>query len=190
MPMVLVYDEVLGTDEDAAGAVTPTRDGDEHVRAIINRLRPFPRDVVQPQIEFVEGEVLLRLLRSQAGGVLVGLGVIEFDCGEDGVVETTVDPGNRVDDGVGLVGLEGRGDGEAGGSIAVEDVDELLLFAGANHDGAALGVDGEVLAGDDAAAARLAEGLLVDLVEGVLLLVVLEDDDAAGVGADDDIILL
>lgn len=88
------------------------------------------------------------------------------------------------------MGLEGRRDGEAGGSVAVEDVDELLLLAGADHDSTALGVDSEVLAGDDAAAARLAEGLLVDLVEGVLLLVVLEDDNAAGVGAHDDVVLL
>lgn len=134
--------------------------------------------------------MLLRLLCSLAGGVLVRLGVVELNGGEDGVVEAAVDAGDGVDDGVGLVCLEGGGDCEAGGSVTIEDIDELLLLTGSDHDSTALGVYRNVLAGDDAAAARLAEGLLVDLVEGILLLVVLEDDDAAGVGANDDIVLL
>jgi hypothetical protein len=84
------------------------------------------------------------------------------------------------------VRLERGRDGEAGGGIAVEDVDELLLLEGGDAECVALGIDGEELAGHEAAAAGLAEGLLVDLVEAVAVGGVPE---AAEVGADDEVVL-
>lgn len=133
--------------------------------------------------------MLLRLLGSLPGGVAVGLGVLKLNGGEDRVVEPAVEGSEGEGERVGLVRLERRRDGEARGGVTVEDVDELLLLEGGDAEGAALGVDGEELAGDDAAAAGLAEGLLVDLVEAVAVGGVLEDDEAAGVGADDEVVL-
>lgn len=190
MALVLVDDKILRTDKDARGPITAPRDGDEEVGTVVNRLGPLAGDMVETEIKLVEGEVLLGISGGLAGVVLVGLGVVELNGRKDGVVEAAVHAGDGIGDCMGLVSLERGGNGEAGGGITVEDVDELLLLAGGDHDGSALGIDGEVLAGDNAAAAGLAEGLLVDLVEAVLVLLVLEDDDAAGVGADDDVVLL
>lgn len=84
---------------------------------------------------------------------------------EERVLKANVDTDNVEHDRGALVRLEGRRDGELGGRVAVEDVDELLLLNGANEDGTALGIGGEVLAGYNATAARAAERLLVHLVE-------------------------
>lgn len=146
--------------------------------------------MVEPQVKLVEGEELLRLVGSLSRGVAVRLGVLELDGGEDGVVEPAVERGEGEGESIGLVGLERGRDGEARGGVAVEYVDELLLLERGDTERAALGVDGEELAGDDAAASRLAEGLLVDLVEAVAVGGVLEDDEAARVGADDEVVLV
>lgn len=188
--LVLVDDKILGTYKDARGPITAPRDGDEEVGTVVDRLGPFAGDMVETEIELVEGELLLGIGGGLAGGVLVGLGVVELDGRKDGVVEAAVDAGDGIGYGVGLVSLERGGNGEAGSGITVEDIDELLLLTGSDHDGSALGIDGEVLSRDYTATAGLAEGLLVDLVEAVLVLLVLEDNDAAGVGADNDVVLL
>ena len=146
--------------------------------------------MVEPQVKIVEGEDLLRLVRSLPRGVAVRLSVLELDGGEDGVVESTVERGEGEGERVGLVRLERGRDGEARGGVAVEDVDELMLLERGDAERAALGVDGEQLAGDDAAAAGLAESLLMDLVEAVAVGGVLEDDEAARVGADDEVVLV
>ena len=52
----------------------------------------------------------------------VGLGVVELDAGEDGVVETHVHRHDGEVDRVGLVRLQRRGDGEVRARVAVEDV--------------------------------------------------------------------
>lgn len=145
--------------------------------------------MIEPQIELIEGEDLLRLGSSLPCRVTVRVTVLKLDGAEDRVVESAVEGREAEGEGVGLVRLERGGDGEAGGGVAVEDVDELLLLEGGDAERAALGVDGEELAGHDAAAAGLAEGLLVDLVEAVAVGGVLEDDEAAGVGADDEVVL-
>lgn len=190
MTLVPVQHEVVTADENPARTVTTTRDSHEKIGAIINRLRDLAGDMVEPQVKLVEGEELLRLVGGLPRGVAVRLGVLELDGGEDGVVEPAVERGEGEGEGVGLVGLERGRDGEARGGVAVEDVDELLLLERGDAERAALGVDGEELAGYDAAAARLAEGLLVDLVEAVAVGGVLEDDEAARIGADDEVVLV
>ena len=70
------------------------------------------RDVVESEIELVEGEVLLRLGRRLARAVLIRVGVVQLDGGEHGVVQAAVERGAREDEDVRLVRLEGRGDGE------------------------------------------------------------------------------
>ena len=57
-----------------------------------------------------------------------------------------------------------------------------------DHDGASLGVDGQVLSRHQSPAAALAERLHVDPVKQVLTRVVLEDDDTARVRAHDHIV--
>jgi hypothetical protein len=84
--------------------------------------------------------------------------------------------------------LEGRGDGETGGGVAVEDVHELLLLDRADHHGAAARVGRDKLAGHDAAAAGLAVDLGVDLLEAALIGRVLHDDDLTRVRAHDDVV--
>lgn len=71
---------------------------------------------------------------------------------------------------------------------SVEDVDEFALFHGADHDGSALWVGREVLAGHDSPRAGSAVRLLVQLVEGIVDGVVLKDDYPPRVGTDDDIV--
>ena len=74
--------------------------------------------------------------------------------------------------------------------VSVENIDELLLLDGRDHDGATLGIDGQVLARHDSTTSGLAEGLHVHALEQVLGRIVLEDDDPAGVGTDDDVVLV
>lgn len=145
--------------------------------------------MIEPQVELVEGEELLRVASSLPSGVTVRIAILELDGTEDRVVESAVKGREGEGERVGLVRLEGGRDGEAGGGVTVEHVDELLLLEGGDAERSAFGIDGEELAGHDAAATRLAEGLLVDLVEAVAVGGVLEDDEAAGVGADDEVVL-
>ena len=74
--------------------------------------------------------------------------------------------------------------------VSVENIDELLLLDGRDHDGATLGIDGQVLARHDSTTSGLAEGLHVHALEQVLGRIVLEDVDPAGVGTDDDVVLV
>lgn len=117
-----------------------------------------------------------------------------------------------VDQRVGLVGLQRGGDGQPGGCVSVEDVDQLLLLDGSwteeaeltlvllqrserlrgrgltDHHSSAFGVDGQELSRDDAPAAALPKRLLVDLLKHVLGRAVLQDDDATAVAPDDDVV--
>ena len=54
--------------------------------------------------------------------------VVQLEAGEHGVLEADVHAHEVGDDGVRLVGLEGRGDGQPSGRVPVEDVDQLLLL--------------------------------------------------------------
>lgn len=56
--------------------------------------------------------------------------VVHLQAGEHGVLEAHVHPDHVVDQRVGFVGLQWRGDGQPGGCISVEDVHQLLLLDG------------------------------------------------------------
>mmetsp|Transcript_54690 Transcript_54690/g.144051 ORF Transcript_54690/g.144051 Transcript_54690/m.144051 type:complete len:273 (+) Transcript_54690:3117-3935(+) len=185
MALLLVHQAVLAADQDAAGAVDAARHGDQGVRAVVHGVGELARDVVQPQVHLVEREHLLRRVGVR---VFVHLFVAQLDGREEGVLEADVHAHRRVDEGVALVGLQGRGDRQPGRGVAVQDVHKLLLLDRADHDGTALRVHGEVLPRHDAAATRLAKGLLVHLLEEILLAVVLEDDDPPRVRGDYDVV--
>eukprot|EP00961_Rhodomonas_salina_P219567 2967716-Rhodomonas_salina.3 len=67
-----------------------TGDGDEHVGGRVDGLAPLSNDVVQTEVKLVEREHLGGLRDGLASGVLVGLGVVEFDAREDRVLEAHV----------------------------------------------------------------------------------------------------
>mmetsp|Transcript_96811 Transcript_96811/g.270984 ORF Transcript_96811/g.270984 Transcript_96811/m.270984 type:complete len:956 (-) Transcript_96811:2-2869(-) len=183
--LLLVDEAILAADEHAARPVDAAGHGDEGVRAVVHGVGELPRHVVEAEVHLVQREHLLRRVGVR---VTVDLFVAELDRGEQRVLEADVHAARGVHQRVALVRLQGRGDGEPRRGVAVQDVDELLLLDGANHHGAALGVDGQVLAGHDPSAARLAVGLHVHLLENVLRPVVLEDHDPAGVGRDHDVV--
>ena len=87
MPLVLVYDEVFGTDEDTTWPVRTPWDLDEHVAARIDRFRPFPYDVVEPEVQLIEGELLLCLSCRLSGWILICITVVELNRSKDGVIE-------------------------------------------------------------------------------------------------------
>lgn len=68
--LIVVYDEVLSADQDAAWAIPAAWHRDEHVGAIVHRLAPFPRDVIEPQVKLVQGQVLLGLCSCFSSGIL------------------------------------------------------------------------------------------------------------------------
>ena len=53
----------------------------------------------------------------------VGIRVVKLDGGEDGVVETLVQPRDGKYEVVRLVRLEGRGDRQVGGRVSIQHVD-------------------------------------------------------------------
>ena len=148
---------------------------------------PLAHHVVEAQVELVKGEGLLVEHLVGVRVVLDLLGV-HLEGGEDGVVEADVDAHHVEGERVGLVRLEGRGDGEAGSGVAVEDVHELLLLDRADHHGAAARVGRHKLAGHNAAAAGLAVDLGVDPLEAALIGRVLHDDDLTRVRTHDDVV--
>mmetsp|Transcript_84449 Transcript_84449/g.273455 ORF Transcript_84449/g.273455 Transcript_84449/m.273455 type:complete len:309 (+) Transcript_84449:2684-3610(+) len=183
--LLLVHKTVLAADEHAAGAIDTTGHRNEGVCRVVDRVGELPRHVIQAQVHLVERE---HLLRRVGVGVPVHLLIAQLNGREERVLEADIHAHHRVDQGVALVRLQRRGDRQPGGGVAVQDVDELLLLDGAYHHGAALGVHGQVLAGHDAPAARLAKGLLVHLLEAILHPIVLQDHDAARVGGDHDVV--
>ena len=78
------------------------------------RLGVFPNDVVQSQVQLVEGERLLELGRDFAGGVVVGVFVIHLQTGEHRVFEADVDADDVVDKCRRLVSLKRRRNGQTG----------------------------------------------------------------------------
>lgn len=84
---------------------------------------------------------------------------------EEGILKANVNTDKIEDNGRGLVGLEGRRDGELGRRVTIENVDELLLLNRTNHHGAPLGVRGQVLTRHNATTTCAPIGLLVDLIE-------------------------
>jgi hypothetical protein len=58
MPLILVNEKVLGSDQDASRTIGASRDGDEHVSGGVDAVGPLANDVIQPQIELVKGEHL------------------------------------------------------------------------------------------------------------------------------------
>ncbi len=147
-------------------------------RALCTRLRPCARPL--PTTSAPRG--------GAARTHRVRVGVVELNGGEDGVVKALVHAHHAERDVVRLVRLERRADGQVGGVVAVEHVDELLLLDARNHARPALGVHRDELAGHQPAAAALAKELLVHLFEGGLVLVPLQHHDAARVGADDEVV--
>jgi hypothetical protein len=188
--LVPVQHKVVTAHKNPTWTISTTRDSNKKISSIINRFRGLAGDMVEPQVKLVEGEDLLCLVSSLPCGVAVRLNILEFYGREDGVIEPAVKSREGEGEGVGFVRLKRGRDGEARGSVAVEDVYKLLLLERGDAESATLGVHGEELARDDAAAAGLAEGLLVDRVEIVAVGGVLEDDETAGVGADDEVILV
>lgn len=55
MSLILVDDEVLSTDEHTAGAIATAGDIDKEVGAIIDGLGPLAGDVIEPEIQLIEG---------------------------------------------------------------------------------------------------------------------------------------
>mmetsp|Transcript_37442 Transcript_37442/g.111073 ORF Transcript_37442/g.111073 Transcript_37442/m.111073 type:complete len:282 (+) Transcript_37442:2636-3481(+) len=170
MSLLLVHQAVLAADEHAAGAVHAARHGDQGVGAVVHGVRELPGDVVQAQVHLVERQHLLRRVGVR---VLVHLFVAQLDGREERVLEAHVHAHRGVDEGVALVRLQRRGNREPGCRVAVQDVHKLLLLDRTDHDSTALRVHGKVLPRNDSAATRLAEGLLVHLLEEVLRAVVL-----------------
>ena len=78
------------------------------------RLGVFPNDVVQSQVQLVEGERLLELGRDFAGGVVVGVFVVHLQTGEHRVFEADVDADDVVDKRRRLVSLKRRRNGQTG----------------------------------------------------------------------------
>ena len=69
-PAAGAHDEVLGADQHTARAVPAAQDGDEQVGAVVHGLAPLAHHVVQPQVQLVHGQVLLRLRGRLPAGVL------------------------------------------------------------------------------------------------------------------------
>ena len=103
---------------------------------LVNDSPHRPDNMIEPQVQLVEGESLLGPcghLAWQIGskdetiattilgtgwlptwGIVVRLLVVDLEAGKQRVLEAHVDAHNVKDDGVGLVGLQGRGDRQAG----------------------------------------------------------------------------
>jgi hypothetical protein len=93
-----------------------------------------------------------------------------------------------VDDCRVFVRFEGRGYGEVGRGISVENVDELRLLHCTNHDRTAPRIDREVLSGHYATRTRFAKRFLVNFDKTARLGIIVKDDDTSGVRAYDGIV--
>eukprot|EP00906_Rhabdomonas_costata_P002344 RCo003742 len=154
--VVLEGDVVLGADQHAPRAVRPAGHGDQEVAGALYGGAPLPKHVVQAQIQLVIHELLRGLVCIR---VLVKVTVINLQSGERGVVKAHVDPADAEDNAVGLVRLQGGGDRQARGGVAIQDVDELLFLYGGDHQRSPTRIHGKVLPRNNPAATRLPEGL-------------------------------
>lgn len=123
-----------------------------------------------------------------ASVVLVNLAIVNLKSGEKRVLEADVDASDVKEDGLVPVRLKRRRDGQVGGSVAVEDIDELGFLHCSDHDRATFRIDSKILACHNPARAGLAVRFLVHFYECVRLRVVVEDDDAARVRPNDHIV--
>jgi len=184
--MIWLCDVILRADQHARGPLPPVRvlieaagHLDDEVCAPVDGCGVLAHDVVEAEVELVVGECLGRLVEGLSCWVAVRILIVDLERGEERVVKADVDCADGVDDRIGLVRFEGRGDGQVGCGIAVEDVDEFGLLHGCDHHGASLGIRCEELTGSRPPRAGAAKGLRVDHVEHILHGVVLEDGDLA-----------
>lgn len=95
--------------------------------------------------------------------VLLGYLIVQFQAGKHWIFKAHIDANQVMYDGVCLVGLEGRRDGESSRRVSVQNVHKLLFLNGSYHTGATFGVNAEVLAWNDPTATALAKSLLMNL---------------------------
>ena len=96
--------------------------GDEKVSVFLQRLGIFPDDVIETEIEFVEGESLRSIRSGFSGGIRIGLFVIDLQAGEGGILKAHVDADDVIHDRVRLVRLQRRGDGQTRRRIAIQNI--------------------------------------------------------------------
>ena len=89
MSLVAVQHPVLRHHQHAAGTFD-AGNARQHVRRPFRRLAPPADHVVQTQIQLVEGQQLVCLRSRLARRVLVGIGVVELQTREHGIIETHV----------------------------------------------------------------------------------------------------
>mmetsp|Transcript_21443 Transcript_21443/g.46107 ORF Transcript_21443/g.46107 Transcript_21443/m.46107 type:complete len:239 (-) Transcript_21443:160-876(-) len=182
MALVLVHDEVLGAHQHAARPLVAARHAHEMVRCRVHRIGPLAHDVVETEVQLVEDKVLLI---EHLVGVLVILDLlgVHLDRRKDRVVEADVDANYVERDRARLMRLERRGDGEARGRVAIEDVHELLFLRRRDHQRTPSRIRRDELARHDPPDPRLAVRLAVDALEACPFGRELEDHDLARVGA-------
>jgi hypothetical protein len=73
VPQVLVGDVVFGADEQPARAVVTTGNSYQKVGMLVQGFGVLSNDVVEPEVEFVERQVLLSFRRGFSGLVAVEL---------------------------------------------------------------------------------------------------------------------
>src|ERR1700761_7013029 len=91
-----ICDIVFSANEDAAGPIGSTRHLEQSCRTSCNWFRELPHHMVETQIKLVEDQKLLHLFECLTTGILVHLGVVDFQCGKDGILVADVE-GNKIE---------------------------------------------------------------------------------------------
>ena len=86
---------------------------------LFQRFRVLPDDVIEAEIEFVEGQRLRGVGGGFSGRIRVRLFVVDLQTGEGRVLEADVDADDVIHDRVGLVSLQRGGDRQASGGVAI-----------------------------------------------------------------------
>jgi len=88
---VLPGDVVFRAHQHTRGPVRASRDGDEEIGAIVNRVAPLAHNVVETEVELVVRQHLLHRVHSLASRVLIGLCKVHFEACKHGVLKAHID---------------------------------------------------------------------------------------------------
>ena len=135
--------------------------------------------MIKPEVHFVEDQHLLVLSRHHRTELTVCITIVNLNACKLGVLDSHVNSAHCKCDCVSLVRFKRTRYSKLVLRVSVQNVDELLLLSGSNHDCTTFGICCQVLSRHDPSTTSLPKGFLMNLNKVLTLIVILENDNAA-----------
>mmetsp|Transcript_24482 Transcript_24482/g.67790 ORF Transcript_24482/g.67790 Transcript_24482/m.67790 type:complete len:208 (+) Transcript_24482:3231-3854(+) len=146
-------------------SVCNTRHGCDTTCTLEGSCRPPSTHVVQPQVQFIVGQLsfgelcslAISLVRICHDNVLIVPIILHFQGSKDGIIKSIINTDHGQGNGAATVGFQWTRYCWFPRRVAIQHVHELSFLHRPNHNGAAFWIAGHILSRDDTPTTRLAK---------------------------------